>query len=69
MYCVFIFKVFILIGKCGIGVGVGKILVELFKYNTIVQITISWRRTSVKKHSHVSRYGLTVSDFEAWYKE
>jgi len=63
---VFMFKVFILIGKCGIRDCVGEILAELFKYNTIVQITISWCHTSIEKYSDVSRNGFTVGDVEAW---
>jgi len=65
----FIFKILILIGKRGIRVCVGEILGELFKYNTIVQITISWRYTSNEKHSDVSRNGFTVGNIEAWCKE
>jgi len=66
---VFIFKVFILIGKCGIRVCVSKILVELFKYKTIVQITISWRHTSNAKHGDVPWNGFTLGNIEVWYKK
>lgn len=69
MYYALILKFKMLTGKHCIRVCVSEILVEFFKYKTIVQITISWCTTSNENHCDVSWNGLTVGDIEAWYKE